>query len=173
MNPSTPKPNRVLCLIDSQNLYYTALKTFNGGKVDYQKLRDLIVSSLANNGKTPSDPVFIVFLVADPLTNIKGFLNVLRRLGFETRLKLIFFEGEKTQNTDWDEGIIKEALRMTDTYDELVIASGDGDFAPLAMHLREKGKKVSVACFHDSPDTSQILISAADSVIQLNPGVLM
>ena len=74
-----------------------------------------------------------------------------------------FYGGLK--KADWDVGIVIDAVRVANSVDVIVLASGDGDFIPLVEYLKNQGKRVEVIAFGKS--TSSILKEAADEFINV------
>jgi len=63
-------------------------------------------------------------------------------------------------------GLVIDAIRVAGNLDTVVIVSGDGDFAPLADYLRNRGKRIEVMAFGKT--TSSELIEGADEFIDLD-----
>ena len=76
-----------------------------------------------------------------------GFCDVLRRAGWELRIKKPKRFSDGTSKADWDMGIAMEALEYRERAKHVVLVSGDGDFAPLIRRLQKSGQQVEVASF--------------------------
>ncbi|MBI9085472.1 MAG: NYN domain-containing protein [Desulfobacterales bacterium] len=130
----------VLCLIDSQNIYYTPKKIF-GGQVDFRKLFHKIKAF------SPLTIHSIVYLVADAVVEQVPFLRVLTDIGYQTRMKLMWFENDVSHNTNWDDEMIEEGLRLMPFYQGVILVSGDHGFIPFLNKWSAAGKSTQVICF--------------------------
>jgi uncharacterized LabA/DUF88 family protein len=73
--------------------------------------------------------------------------------------------GRPVLEGDWDMGIAAAMVRAWDQLDVIVLASGDGDFAPMVQLAQERGCRVEVMAFRES--AGQALIDLADAFINL------
>jgi uncharacterized LabA/DUF88 family protein len=162
---NTRRPGRrkemVLCLVDSQNIYYTPSKA--GRRIDYFRLK-----KAAARGR---DTLIIAYLVSDPVVDQTSFMARLHRFGYSTKIKVMYLGNGEVQNSDWDAGIIEDAKRLMSGFETLVLVSGDGDFAELVGEIKSRGKRVEVMCFEE--DLSISLAKVADRVTYLDDSVLM
>lgn len=151
------KDQRVAVFIDTQNLYYSAKKLF-GAKVNFQE-----VLKLAVFGRKLVRA--FAYVVQTKTGEEKPFFDALSNLGIETRVRPLqeFYGGLK--KADWDVGIVIDAIRVANSLDAIVLASGDGDFLPLLEYLKNQGKKVEVIAFGKS--TSSRIKESADEFINL------
>jgi len=75
------------------------------------------------------------------------FYQKLIEFGYTLRLKPVkTYEGEEgtVRKANCDVDLTFDLMRYMSQYDEVVILSGDGDFAPILEYLTKKKKKVSV-----------------------------
>ena len=80
----------------------------------------------------------------------------------------IFAGGAK--KGDWDVGMAVDAIKSADKLDVVVIVTGDGDFVPLVMYLKEnKGCVVEVIAFGEP--ASGKLVESADDYTDLGKGL--
>src|SRR3989344_3394672 len=95
-----------------------------------------------------------------------AFLEALKKVGFELKVKdLQIFPGGMKKG-DWDVGIAIDAVILADKIDVAVLVEGDGDFVPLVDYLKtNKGVKVEVMAFGRS--ASSKLIQAANEFYDL------
>jgi uncharacterized LabA/DUF88 family protein len=150
--PLRKLPNqKVAVLIDDDNLSITAQQEF-GRRVDYVKLLDAIndreiVRTILYRPATPSAdrPPFP--------PGLQRFLE--RRLGMQI----------KTPPKNVDGWLIVDAIRMASKVDVIALVGGDGDYEPLADHLKALGCKVEVWSWPQC--TSRRLQEAADHYIPL------
>ena len=112
----------------------------------------------------------VAFVVDNGGTAFDGFCDVLRRAGWDLRIKKPKRFSDGQRKADWDMAIAMEALEHQDKAKHLVIVSGDGDFAPLIKRLQKKGQTVEVASF--SEGLAKEAKDAADRVIIINASSL-
>jgi len=160
------KDQRVGVFIDVSNMYHSA-KNLYGTKVNFQEVLKLAVSERLLIRA-------IAYVVKSSSSEEEVFFEALDKQGFEVKTKdlQIFFSGAK--KADWDVGIAVDAIKMADKLDVIVLVTGDGDFAPLIMYLKEnKGCLVEVIGFGRT--TSSKLREIADDLTDLdeNPKCLI
>jgi len=148
---------RVAVLIDVQNLYHSA-KNLYGARVNFQEVLKAAVSQ-RNLIRA------FAYVVRTKTGEEKPFFEALIKLGIETRVRDLqeFFGGLK--KADWDVGITVDAIRIAQSCDTIVLASGDGDFLQLVDYLKNQGKRIEVIAFGKS--ASAKLKEAADEFIDL------
>ena len=148
---------RVAVLIDVQNLYHSA-KNLYGSRVNFREVLKLAVSE-RNLIRA------FAYVVKTKTGEEKPFFEALTKLGIETRVRDLqeFFGGLK--KADWDVGITVDAIRISDSVDSIVLASGDGDFIQLVEYLKNRGKRVEIIAFGKS--ASSRLRDIADEFLDL------
>ncbi len=148
---------RVAVLIDVQNLYHSA-KNLYGARVNFREILKLAVSQ-RNLIRA------FAYVVKTKTGEEKPFFDALIKLGIETRVRDLqeFFGGLK--KADWDVGITVDAIRIADSVDSIVLASGDGDFIQLVEYLKNRGKRVEIIAFGKS--ASSKLRDIADEFLDL------
>jgi len=157
MKSQKHKDQRVVVLIDTQNLYYSAKNLYHS-KVNFGEIL-----------KTAVDARKLIrafaYVVQTKTGEEKPFFEALTALGIETREKMLqeFYGGMK--KADWDVGIVVDAIRASSSADVIVLVSGDGDFIPLIEYLKNQGKRVEVIAFGRS--TSSKVKEEADEFINL------
>lgn len=156
-NPSRYKNQRVVVLIDVQNLYHSAKAIFQK-YVNFKELLDVAV------GDRQLVRAF-AYVVRTKTGEEKPFFDALQKLGIEIRVKDLqeYYGGIK--KADWDVGIAIDAIKTLDIVDAVVLASGDGDYIPLVEYLKNHGRRVEVMAFGKS--TSSKLEEIADEFIDL------
>ena len=112
----------------------------------------------------------VAFVVDNGGPAFDAFCDVLRRAGWELRIKKPKKFSDGTSKADWDMGIAMEALEYKDRAKHLVLVSGDGDFAPLIRRLQKSGQQVEVASFAEG--LAGEAREAADRVILLDQSAL-
>ncbi len=148
---------RVAVLIDVQNLYHSA-KNLYKARVNFREILKLAVSQ-RNLIRA------FAYVVSTKTGEEKPFFEALTKLGIETRVRELqeFFGGVK--KADWDVGITVDAIRIAQSCDTIILASGDGDFIQLVEYLKNQGKRVEIIAFGKS--ASLRLKEAADEFIDL------
>lgn len=151
------KEQRVVVLIDVQNMYHSA-KNLYQAKVNFEQVLK------AGVGDRKLIRAF-AYVVRTESGQEKGFFEALTNLGIETRVKDLkeYYGGLK--KADWDVGIAVDAIRSASAVDTIILVSGDGDFAPLVEYLKHKGKRVEAIAFDRS--ASSELKEAADGFLDL------
>jgi uncharacterized LabA/DUF88 family protein len=153
---------RVAIFVDVQNMFYSAKNIF-GAKVNYKTLLDELV-----NGRELVRAV--AFVIQRPDISQEGFIEALERIGYEVQIKEVRnrldAEGKsKPVKGSYDLDLGLAAIQIAQKVDVIVLVSGEGTYAPLAMHLRTHGCKVEVAGFEGC--TSNNLIDSADDYIPI------
>lgn len=157
MKSQKHKDQRVIILIDTQNLYYSA-KNLYQSKVNFGEVLKLALSERKLIRA-------FAYVVQTKTGEEKPFFEALTALGIETRVKQLqeFYGGMK--KADWDVGIVVDAIRASTSADAIVLVSGDGDFIPLVEYLKNQGKRVEVIAFGRS--TSSKIKEEADEFIDI------
>ena len=144
--------------IDVQNMYYSARNIY-GSKVNYGN----IVKAAAGNQK-------LIRAVAYTISTKTGdelpFFEALHKSGIEVNTKELLEYESGQKKGDWDVGITVDIIRMLDTFDVVVIVSGDGDYVPLGEYIKNRGRIFHVVSFRES--TSSKLVEAADIYTNLS-----
>lgn len=151
------KEQRVVVLIDVQNMYHSAKNLYHA-KVNFEQILK------AGVGKRKLIRAF-AYVVSTEGGEEQAFFEALTNLGIEIRVKDLkeYYGGLK--KADWDVGIAVDAIRCASAVDTIIIVSGDGDFAPLVEYLKHTGKRVEAIAF--SRSTSSELRDAADDFLDL------
>jgi uncharacterized LabA/DUF88 family protein len=160
--PINGGPERMVLLLDQANLAATAAHAF-GRKVNYSALLDQL-----RQGRKLERAV--AFVVDNGGTAFDAFCDTLRRSGWDLRIKRPKRFADGRSKADWDMGIAMEAIELRDRAETLVLASGDGDFAPLLKRLQRWGQRVEVAAYGEG--LANELKNAADRVIRLDESSL-
>jgi uncharacterized LabA/DUF88 family protein len=137
------KEQRVGVFVDVQNMYYSARNLFDA-KLNFKEV-------LKEAVKGRSLIRAIAYVIKADVKDEKNFFDALENFGFEVRAKdlQVFYGGHK--KGDWDIGIAMDTIELAPRLDTVVLVSGDGDFVPLAQHLKRAiGCKVEVIAFGKS-----------------------
>ena len=149
---------RVAIFIDTQNLYHSAKNLYNT-KVNF----GAIMETVTGKRKLIRALAYVITTEAGDETQ---FFEALTKLGIETKTKdlQIFYGGAK--KADWDVGMAVDAIRLAPKVDTIVLATGDGDFEPLVVFLKEHfGVQVEVISFGRS--TSSKLRAVCEDFIDM------
>ena len=148
---------RVAVLIDVQNLYHSA-KNLYGARVNF---REILKTAVSQRSLIRA----FAYVVRTKTGEEKPFFDALTKLGIETRVRDLqeYYGGLK--KADWDVGITVDAIRISQSVDTIILASGDGDFLQLIDYLKNQGKRVEVMAFSSS--ASSKLKEGADEFIDI------
>ncbi|WP_298442873.1 NYN domain-containing protein [uncultured Ferrimonas sp.] len=154
----------VLILVDVQNVYYTTRQAF-GCHFDYNQFW---AQATANR------QVVNAFAYATDGGDEKQrqFQNILRGIGFEVKLKPYIRRADGSAKGDWDVGITIDALEYGRDVDVVILLSGDGDFAILAHHLRDK-YGVEVEVYGVAELTAKALVDSANRYVAVDDPLLL
>jgi uncharacterized LabA/DUF88 family protein len=161
--PGEHPEQRVAVFVDTQNLYYAA-RDAAGRNVDYETLL-----RLATRGRRLQAATAYV-VEREGETTAYGFVTRLSALGYRVRRRTVRVhrgdgEGRLVLEGDWDMGIAADIVRAWDHVDVVVLASGDGDFAPLLELAQQRGRRVEVVAFREA--SAQSLVDLADRFVHL------
>ncbi|MAH42483.1 hypothetical protein CL614_02025 [archaeon] len=152
------KEQRVAVFVDVSNLYHSAKNLYNK-KVSFPNLLRIAVEDRKLVRA-------IAYGVRSDINEQKKFFDILKKFGYEVKLKdLQVFPGGAKKG-DWDIGIAMDMIELSPKVDVEILISGDGDFVDLVNHLhRACGIKVEAASFRRS--TSKHLVDIVDKFIDL------
>jgi uncharacterized LabA/DUF88 family protein len=152
------REQRVGIFIDTQNLYHSAKNLYHG-KVNFGAIMKEAVAGRALIRA-------VAYVITTEGGEEKGFFEALGKLGIETKTKNIQIFNSGAKKADWDVGLAVDAIKLAPKLDTIIIASGDGDFAPLVDYLKtNEGCQVEVISFGKS--SSSQLRAVADDFIDM------
>lgn len=154
----------VVVLVDVQNIYYTTRDTYQRN-FDYNKFW-----AVATKNRTVVKAIAYAIDRGDPKQ--RQFQNILRAIGFEVKLKPYIQRADGSAKGDWDVGITIDALDYADQADILVLATGDGDFAPVVDRVRQR-YKTQVDVYGVPEFTAKALIDAATNFYRIGDELLL
>lgn len=156
--------NKVVILVDVQNVYYTTKQVY-GCNFDYNKFWRKVT-------KDREVVKAIAYAVERGDQKQREFQNILRAIGFEVKLKNYIQRSDGSAKGDWDVGITIDAMDYSENADIVVLVSGDGDFDILVDKLRtDKNKLVEV---YGVPKlTAASLMNAASEFIPIEDELLL
>ena len=161
--PITTEQPRVGVFVDVQNMFYAAKDRY-GRRVDYIKLLDLIVGPRYLMGA-------YAYVVQIPEIPQASFLSLLEHNGYTIKSKDLRLRGDGSAKGDWDVGIAVDVVSMLGSLDVVILASGDGDFCPLAELIKQQNKRVEVVAFEHN--TSMDLQQIADQFFPIGDELLL
>ena len=155
---------RVAVFADVQNLYYTVKQQHNS-HFDYRAfLREVtagrqLVKAVAYATDKGDD-------------RQRRFQQILKGLGFDVRLQPFIQRADGSTKGDWDVGIAVDMLDLAPRVDVVVLASGDGDYAPVvARMVTELGVVVEVYGVQDL--TAGLLARTATQFVPIKGQLLL
>ncbi|MXV78590.1 NYN domain-containing protein [Candidatus Poribacteria bacterium] len=144
-------------------MFYAAKDRFER-RVDYIKLLDLIV------GPRHLISAF-AYIVQIPEIKQSNFISLLEHNGYTIRSKDLRLRGDGSAKGDWDVGIAVDVVSMLSSLDVVILASGDGDFCPLAELIKQQQKRIEIVAFEHN--TSMDLQAMADQFFPIGEELLM
>ena len=127
--------------IDGANYYYTTKEL--GWRIDAGKL----IQYFASMG-TLTDALYYIGEDTGEDKSNRAYLDMLNHSGFSLVTKPIKLintpNGEPIKKANMDVEIVTDMLTLIDTYDKVILFSGDSDFLKALNILRAKGKTVEV-----------------------------
>lgn len=154
---------KIALFADVQNLYYT-VRQGHGCHFNYTALW----ADVSGAGQIVEA---YAYAIDRGDAKQRQFQQILRNLGFEVKLKPFIQRSDGSAKGDWDVGITIDVLDCIGRVDEVVLASGDGDFDLLLDKLRSRGVGSSV--YGVDGLTAQSLIRAADRYVPIDGALLL
>ena len=131
---------RIAILVDTANMYHSAKSRYQG-RLDYKRLMDMIV-------RERKLVRAIAFVEKSEDVEITPFIDALRAVGFETRVKTMRrLADNRVRGGDWDVGIALHAAQLAQKVDCIALVSGDGTFVDLIDYLNNNGLRTEVYAF--------------------------
>jgi len=155
---------KIAIFSDVQNVYYTT-REMHGRPFNYKKLW----AQLSEYGDITHAYAYAIDRGMD--SQIK-FQDALRNIGFEVKLKPFIQRRDGSAKGDWDVGIAIDVMEVSEFVDEIVLLSGDGDFAILLEKVKEKFK-VKTKVYGVEFLTANGLINSCDEFVNINKELLL
>ena len=155
---------KVLILVDVQNIYYTTRQAYKCN-FDYNEFwaqatdNRVVVKAIAYTTDRGDDKQ-------------RQFQNILRAIGFEVKLKSYIQRSDGSSKGDWDVGITLDAIEYAKDANVLILASGDGDFDLLVKKI-QKDYKIPVEVYGVTLLTAGSLIQAASKYVPITNSLLL
>lgn len=155
---------KVIILIDVQNIYYTTKQAHNCN-FDYNEF-------WAEVTKDRSVIKALAYTTERGDEKQRQFQNILRAIGFEVKLKPYIQRSDGSSKGDWDVGITLDAMEYAKGADVVVLASGDGDFDLLVTKIKAD-YKIPVEVYGVRQLTANSLIRAASKYVAIENKLLL
>ena len=149
---------RVGIFVDVQNLYYSARNIYSS-RVNFN---EVLQEALGGRKLIRA----IAYVVKADMPEEQTFFDALEKAGFEVKAKDLQTFAGGSQKGDWDVGIAMDIIKQMNKLDVVVLASGDGDFAPLLEYLQMTGQLTETVAFGKS--TSSKIKELTDNFIDLD-----
>jgi uncharacterized LabA/DUF88 family protein len=133
---------RVGVFVDVQNLYYSARNMYNARV----KFNEVLEAAVAGRKLIRA----IAYVVKADMPEEHTFFEALAKAGFEVKVKELQTFAGGHQKGDWDVGIAMDIVKLMNKLDVVVLASGDGDYAPLLEYLQMSGQFTETLAFGKS-----------------------
>jgi uncharacterized LabA/DUF88 family protein len=154
---------KIAVFADVQNLYYTVRQAY-GCHFNYAALW----ADISQHGQIVEA---VAYAIDRGDSKQQQFQQILRNLGFTVKLKPYIQRSDGSAKGDWDVGITIDVLDAAARVDEVVLASGDGDFDLLLERVRSQG--VEAIAFGVPGLTAQSLIRAASLYVPIEGDLLL
>ncbi|MEH6367033.1 MAG: NYN domain-containing protein [Pseudomonas marincola] len=155
---------KIAVFADVQNLYYTVRQAY-GCHFNYAALW----AQVSQRGEIVEAYAYAIDR-GDPKQ--QQFQQILRNLGFTVKLKPFIQRSDGSAKGDWDVGITIDIMDAAPRVDEIVLASGDGDFDMLLDKVRSRDSVEAVA--YGVPGlTAQSLVRAASVYVPVEGQLLL
>lgn len=155
--------NKIAVFVDVQNVYYTCRQAY-GRQFNYR----LFWQQLQQQGDIVLATAYAIERGDDQQ---RKFQDALRHIGFEVKLKPYIQRADGSTKGDWDVGITIDVLQQAEQVDDIVLLSGDGDFALLLQAVRQRYACRSTV--YGVPGlTAHGLINSADRYEQITESLL-
>ncbi len=156
--------DRVAVFADVQNIYYTVKQEYNS-HFDY----GLFLNEATNGRKLVKA---IAYAVDRGDRKQVRFQQILAKIGFEVKLQPYIERVDGSAKGDWDVGITLDMLEYADRVNAVVLASGDGDFAPAIDKLINQFKLI-VEVYGVPELTAHRLIASSTKFVPIQGGLLL
>ena len=121
---------RIAIFADVQNIYYTTRDAYSRPFNYRQFWQDISIE-----GNIVSANAYAIH--RGDGKQLK-FQNALKEIGFTVKLKPFIQRSDGSAKGDWDVGITIDAMEVANSVDNIILLSGDGDFALLIDRIKKK-----------------------------------
>jgi len=155
---------KVAIFVDVQNIYYTTRDTYQRS-FNYRQLWQRLSEHYDIVGA-------FAYAIDRGDSSQQKFQSALSHIGFTVKLKPFIQRSDGSAKGDWDVGITIDMLKAAPLVDEVILLSGDGDFAMLLDELRLT-HGVSSSVYGVPALTANALVRSADSFHPIEPSDLI
>jgi len=155
---------RVALFVDVQNIYYTVKERYN------KHFNYTVFWSLATANRKVERAIAYAIDRGDKKQT--AFQNILRKIGFEVKLKPFIQRLDGSAKGDWDVGITLDMMECVEFVDVIVLASGDGDFDLLVSKIKTQ-HHIPVEVYGVPNLTARSLIKSASKYIPIEKDLLL
>ncbi len=156
--------DKVAVFVDVQNIYYTTRHAYNC-HFDYSAFW-----KQATRGRTVTAAVAYAIDRGDEKQ--RQFQSILKRIGFEVKLKPFIQRSDGSAKGDWDVGITLDVVDYASQVDVIALASGDGDFDMLLQRVTSQ-HGVTTEVYGVPQLTATSLINSATRFIPIEDQLLL
>ena len=121
---------KIAIFVDVQNIYYTTRQIWNR-HFDY-------FSFWRQATRNRQVVKAIAYAIDRGDDKQQKFQDILRRIGFEVKLKPFIQRSDGSAKGDWDVGITLDAIELAEKVDTIILLSGDGDFDLLLQRAYQR-----------------------------------
>lgn len=155
---------KIAVFADVQNLYYTVRQAY-GCHFNYAAFW----AHVSQDGEIVEA---VAYAIDRGDSKQQQFQQILRNLGFTVKLKPYIQRSDGSAKGDWDVGITLDVIDAASRVDEVVLASGDGDFDLLLERVINRHGAEAVA--YGVPGlTANSLIRAATRYVPIEGTLLL
>lgn len=155
---------KIALFADVQNLYYT-VRQAHGCHFNYAAL-------WAEVSREGTIVEAVAYAIDRGDSKQQQFQQILRNLGFEVRLKPYIQRSDGSAKGDWDVGITLDLIEAASRVDQVVLASGDGDF-DLLLERAIQRHRVEAVVYGTPGLTALSLIRAASRYVPIEGQLLL
>ena len=155
---------KIAVFADVQNLYYTVRQAY-GCHFDYSSLW----REIAEQGEIVEA---YAYAIDRGDAKQQQFQQILRNLGFTVKLKPYIQRSDGSAKGDWDVGITLDVIDAASRVEQIVLASGDGDF-DLLLERAQQRYGVETVAYGVPGLTAQSLVRAANRYVPIEGHLLL
>ncbi len=120
---------KIAIFVDVQNIYYTTKSVFRR-PFNYRKFwQDIEQTGTITHA--------YAYATNRGDEGQAKFQSALKHIGFEVKLKPFIQRADGSAKGDWDVGITMDIMKTAQSVDNVILLSGDGDFAILLSGIRD------------------------------------
>ncbi len=155
---------KIAIFVDVQNIYYTTRQHYQR-QFNY---RAFWAQATSNKNVVGA----FAYAIDKGDSKQESFQNILRKIGFQVKLKPYIQRKDGSAKGDWDVGITLDVIEHAATVDTIILLSGDGDFDLLLQKARQVfGVKSEV--YGVTNLTASSLVNSTDRFIPITEDLLM